>query len=380
MKKPSQPAKLMISASTSDADMYYATRIFVPDPFIFIEKNGDKHVVMSDLEIDRTRRCLKDFHIWSLTELKHKMPTEWLSLGLSGAAAHLLRKLKIRSVQVPGTFPFLQATQLQTLGIKLTPTNGSLYPERDFKSQAEIRFIQQALKVTESGIQAGLNALKRAHIGSTKRLMLDGNPLTAERLRAIIDGMILHSGGIAQDTIVACGKQGCDPHERGHGPLKAHQPIIIDVFPRITESGYHGDITRTFVKGQPESMVQEMYDAVKVAQEAAIQSIRHGVSTKVPHEAVCNVFQKRGFITSKHPKSGQHQGFFHGTGHGLGLEVHEMPRMGSTSSGTLLEKHVVTVEPGLYYPGIGGVRLEDVVVVTQNGTRNLVQFPKSLVV
>lgn len=227
----------MISASTSDADMYYATRIFVPDPFIFIEKNGEKHVVMSDLEIDRTRRCLKDFHIWSLTELKHKMPTELHSLGLSGTAAHLLRKLKIRSVQVPGTFPFLQATQLQTLGIKLTPTNGSLYPERDFKSQAEIRFIHQALKVTESGIQAGLNALKRAHIGSTKRLMLDGNPLTAARLRAIIDGMILHSGGIAQDTIVACGKQGCDPHERGHGPLKAHQPSLLMCFPESPSPG-----------------------------------------------------------------------------------------------------------------------------------------------
>lgn len=374
--------KLIISASVTDADMYYATRFFVPDPFIFAEIRGEKHVILSDLEIDRGRKTMEGIRIWSLTEIQNSLPVGKGKKrpGLGEVAAGFLKSHKVRKVCVPGNFPLFHARIIESQNIRVEPVDGSLFPERDIKSAEEIRWTRQALKMTEAGIQAGKDALQRSVIGKGKYLMLDGARLTAEKLRAIIDGRILELGGIAQDTIIACGNQGCDPHERGHGPLKANLPIIVDVFPRMTRTGYHGDITRTFVKGTPSDKVVAMHAAVYEAQMASINSITDGVDTKVPHKAVCDVFEKHGFETSINPETGTHQGFFHGTGHGLGLEVHEMPRMGRQSGDKLLSGHVVTVEPGLYYPGIGGVRLEDVVVVTQGKPKNLVTFDKSLVV
>jgi Xaa-Pro aminopeptidase len=371
---------LIIAASVNDADLLYATGFFVPDPFIFMDIRGSKFAVLSDLEIDRGRRSMKGIEVLSLTALQQKAASSAARPRLGDIAAHVLKSRKIRRVSVPGNFPLFEALLIEEHGITVEPVEGSIYPERDYKSSAEIRHIRAALKMTEAGIQAGREALRKAVIGKGNVLMLDGARLTSEKLRAIIDGTILELGGIAEDTIVACGNQGCDPHERGHGPLRAHQPIIVDVFPRMTATGYHGDITRTFVKGTPKPRVAAMYEAVYEAQMAAIDAITDGADSFAPHKAVCDVFEKRGFETSTHPKTGVHQGFFHGTGHGLGLEVHEMPRMGRTSQGPLEAGHVVTVEPGLYYPGFGGVRLEDVVVVTNGKARNLVDFEKELVV
>lgn len=383
MASNSNQARLIISASVVDADMYYATKFFVPDPFIYLEKNGQKHVVMSELEIDRARKSMKDFtiHSWSALEKKAKKSTDLNRPGIALIALTLLKSKKISKVVVPGNFPLSHARVLELNGVKVEPVQGSLFPERDLKSKKEIQYLKQALKITEEGIAAGKEALKRSTIRrKDKKLLLDGEVLSAEKLRSIIDGKILEFGGIAQDTIVACGNQGCDPHERGHGPLKANWPIIVDVFPRISATGYHGDITRTFVKGKPKDYVYKMYEAVYAAQTNSIAAISHEVETVVPHKVVCETFENHGFKTNKHPKLGVNQGFFHGTGHGLGLEIHEMPRMGKNSDGLLLDTHVVTVEPGLYYPGYGGVRLEDVVVVTKKKPRNLVTFDKEMVI
>lgn len=370
----------MIASSVADADMYYATQFFVPDPFIYFEKNGVGNVVMSELEIDRARKSMKGIKIWAWSEIEKKVNKSGRleRLGIGDIAVSILKSNRISAVQVPGHFPLFHARQLEEAGISVHPVNGSLFPERDFKDAREIKATRAALKITESGILAGREALGRSKAGKDGKLKLDGTPLTAERLRAIIDTCILQQGGIAQDTIVACGNQGCDPHERGHGPLKANLPIIVDVFPRISATGYHGDITRTFVKGKPKPHVIEMYHAVYEAQANAIAAISHNVPTTHPHQVVCETFDKLGFKTGKHPKSGVNQGFFHGTGHGLGLEIHEMPRMGKNSGGNLLENQVVTVEPGLYYPGYGGVRIEDVVVVTKRKPKNLVTIDKSL--
>lgn len=382
MTSKSAIPKLIISASVSDADMFYATKFFVPDPFIFLEKKGKKLVVMSELEIDRARKSMKGFEIWSWNELEKKISKKGSleRLGIADIAIKLCKINKVSKARVPGNFPLEHARKLEENGISVVPVRGSIFPERDLKSPAEIKAIRAALKITQEGIYAGKEALKRSSVSKNGQLKLDGSVLTAERLRAIIDTKILELGGIAQDTIVACGNQGCDPHERGHGPLKAKLPIIVDVFPRISKTGYHGDITRTFVKGRPKDVVFKIYDAVHAAQANSIAAIRHDVPTVVPHQVVCETFEKHGFKTGKHPKTGVNQGFFHGTGHGLGLEIHEMPRMGKKSSGTLLESQVVTVEPGLYYPGIGGMRLEDVVVVTKRKPRNLVDIEKDMLV
>jgi Xaa-Pro aminopeptidase len=192
----------------------------------------------------------------------------------------------------------------------------------------------------------------------------------------VIDIAIIQAGGIAAHTIVACGKQGCDPHERGFGVLKANQPIIIDVFPRSQKTGYFGDITRTVVKGKASDTIKKMYQTVAHGQEIGFRKLRHNVSGAAVHKEILDYFESEGFKTGK--IKGRMQGFFHGTGHGLGLEIHEPPRVSPSSTDLMKTGHVVTVEPGLYYPAIGGVRLEDVAFITKDGVRNLTKFEKVL--
>lgn len=221
-----------------------------------------------------------------------------------------------------------------------------------------------------------MQALKSAKVGRDRRLMYHGAPLTSEKLRSIIDCAILQAGGLAAHTIVAGGKQGCDPHEAGHGQLFANELIILDIFPRSQKTGYFGDITRTVVRGRASEAARKLYDTVLRGQLLAFKKIGPGVPTSGIHHTVQKFFEQEGYKTRRH--QGRMEGFFHGTGHGLGLEIHEAPRVGSTSTGVLKAGHVVTVEPGLYYPRIGGVRIEDVALVTNGRPRNLTQFEKVL--
>jgi Xaa-Pro aminopeptidase len=186
----------------------------------------------------------------------------------------------------------------------------------------------------------------------------------------------LQANGLAANTIVAGGRQACDPHERGHGPLRAHEPIVIDIFPRSQKTGYFGDITRTVVRGHASDAVRKLYDTVLEGQKIAFEKIHVKVKTVDVHKAVQKFFVQQGYKTGR--CNGRMEGFFHGTGHGLGLEIHEAPRVNASSTEILRPGHVITVEPGLYYPGIGGVRLEDVALVTANGAKNLTRFEKVL--
>jgi Xaa-Pro aminopeptidase len=172
---------------------------------------------------------------------------------------------------------------------------------------------------------------------------------------------------------VAPGRLGCDPHDEGHGPIRAGAPIIVDIFPRAQKNGYFADITRTFVKGRASKKVRAMYDAVYDGQRLALRSIRDGARASDIHGAIHALFGERGFKSGK--IDGRMQGFFHGTGHGLGLEIHEPPRVAGNDA-VLKAGMVVTVEPGLYYWPHGGVRIEDTVLVTKRGLKNLTRFPK----
>ena len=156
-------------------------------------------------------------------------------------------------------------------------------------------------------------------------------PLTSEKLRAVIDTAILQAGGLASHTIVAGGKQGCDPHEAGYGPLRANEPIILDIFPRSQKTGYFGDITRTVVRGRASEAVRKLYDTVRQGQKLAFQKMRPGVPTAEVHRTVQEFFEREGYRTGR--RNGRMEGFFHGTGHGLGLEIHEAPRVGPNSAG-----------------------------------------------
>jgi Xaa-Pro aminopeptidase len=248
------------------------------------------------------------------------------------------------------------------------------FPERECKSADEVKKISAALLMAEIGMAEGIHVLKACRIARDRRLMHHNIPLTSEKLQAVINTAILQVGGIAANTIVAGGKQACDPHERGHGPLRACEPIILDIFPRSQKTGYFGDITRTVVRGHATEPMRKLYSTVEQGQKIAFKLMRPRVPTSNVHKAVQEFFVSEGYKTGK--KNGRMCGFFHGTGHGLGLEIHEPPRTSTYSIGELKTGQVVTVEPGLYYPEIGGVRLEDVALVTSGAARNLTRFEK----
>ena len=367
----------MVADSEHDANMLYAVGMFVPDPFIFLRSRGRNYVVMSDLEIDRARKQVPHCRILSLSRYRQRLHCEGIKQpGFAHVIPALLRERGIRRVVVPQDFPYGLAADLQRRGIRVKPRPGNFLPEREHKSAAEVKKISAALLMAEIGMAEAMQVLHASKIAKGRRLLYHDVPLTSERLRAVIDTAILQAGGLACHTIVAGGRQGCDPHEAGYGPVRAHEPIILDIFPRSQKTGYFGDITRTVVRGRASEAVRKLYDTVLQGQKLAFQKMRPAVPTAQVHRAVEEFFERAGYRTGR--RDGRMQGFFHGTGHGLGLEIHEAPRVGPNSAGTLQTGHVVTVEPGLYYPEIGGVRLEDVALVTKARPRNLTRFEKVL--
>ncbi len=367
---------LMVSDSEHDANMLYATGMFVPDPFIFLRLRGKDFIVMSDLEIDRARQQAPHCRVLSLSSYQRKLKERGSKhIGMALIIQAILRERSIHSVFVPYNFPLGLAMELRRLHVNVMLKN-DFFSERELKSTAEVKKISAALLMAEVGMAEAMQALKSAKVGRDRRLMYRGAPLTSEKLRSIIDCAILQAGGLAAHTIVAGGKQGCDPHEAGHGQLFANELIILDIFPRSQKTGYFGDITRTVVRGRASEAARKLYDTVLRGQLLAFKKIHPGVETKEIHSVVQNFFNQEGYKTGR--RNGRMQGFFHGTGHGLGLEIHEAPRVGSSSPDILKAGHVVTVEPGLYYPQIGGVRIEDVALVTNGRPRNLTQFEKVL--
>ena len=367
---------LIVADSEREANMLYATGLFVPDPFIYLNFGGRPLLVMSDLEIDRARAQAPHCRVAALSAYQQKLRRDGVK---SPVFAHVIRQIlrekKIRRAIVPDNFPLGLARELKKLGVKLKPRAG-VFPKREIKCADEVRKISAALTMAEVGMAEGIEVLRRSKIGRNRRLIYHGLPLTSERLRAVIDCAILQACGLAANTIVAGGRQACDPHERGHGLLRANEPIVLDIFPRSQKTGYFGDITRTVVRGRANEAVKKLYDTVWRGQKIGFEKIRAGVPTADVHKAVQTFFVQQGYKTGR--RDGRMEGFFHGTGHGLGLDIHEAPRIGATSAGKLRPGHVVTVEPGLYYPEIGGVRLEDVALVTGNGAKNLTRFEKVL--
>jgi Xaa-Pro aminopeptidase len=230
--------------------------------------------------------------------------------------------------------------------------------------------------MAEVGLAEAIQTLRNSKISRDGRILHHNFPLTAEKLRGVIETAVLQAGGTALRTIVAGGRQACDPHEPGHGVLRAREPIIMDVFPRSQKTGYYGDISRTVIKGRASEVHRRMYDTVLRSQELAFKKVRHGVAACELHAAVLNFFESSGFPTG--PRQGRMTGFFHGLGHGLGLEIHESPRVNMSSLEVLQAGHVLTLEPGLYYPELGGVRLEDVVYLNHKCAHNLTRFEKTL--
>ncbi len=370
-------ARLIIAASEQDANLYYAARFLAPDPFIFLQVNGRRMLLMSDLEVDRARQQARVDEVLSISKLQAELQqggtAEPTTIDLVDA---VLKRHQVRRVEVPGTFGVLYADRLRQRGYELLPRPEPFFEERLVKSDEEIGWITEALRATEEAVECAIGVIRESDIATDGMLTVRGQPLTAEMIKQVINVKLLERECIGQHTIVACGMQGCDPHNKGSGPLWAHQPIILDVFPRSERTRYFADLTRTVVRGRASDMIRRMYDAVAEGQEIAFRQIRDGADGKAIHMAIMQRFEDLGFHTGE--RDGRMQGFFHGTGHGVGLDIHEPPRI--SGGGQILRAgHAVTVEPGLYYTEAGGgIRLEDLVVVTPTGCRNLTQIPKVL--
>jgi Xaa-Pro aminopeptidase len=374
MKSTKLKTRLIVAASENDADMLYATRFFAPDPFIFLEQNGKRTLVLSDLEIDRGRKQAQADEFLPYSQFEREVQgNSRKAPAYEKVLAHFLAKRKIRSAIVPSNFPLGYARELETKNIRLQPTNGLFWPEREAKSDAELRLMRKALEITEAGMARGIEVVKQSTPGKAQKLQWHGADLTSEVLRAEIDTAVLRSGGLPANTIVAGGDQACDPHERGHGPLKANSLIILDIFPRSAASGYYGDLTRTILRGHASDEQRRLWETVNEGQALALKKMKPGVDGLELHEEIKKYFTDHGYPTEL--RKGRQTGFFHGTGHGLGLEIHEYPRFQKT---VFKVGQVLTVEPGLYYPGLGGVRTEDVVAITKSGIRMLSRFENRL--
>jgi Xaa-Pro aminopeptidase len=374
MSKGKNETRLIVAASDNDADMLYATRFWAPDPFIFLQRKGKRTLVLSDLEIGRGRRTAKADEFVSFNQLEREVQGKSKKApAYEKVLAHFLRKRGVRSTIVPANFPLGYARELDRHKIRLETTNGLFWPQREAKTNDEIKMMGRALRITEAGLARAMEVLKASKPGAARKLSWNRQTLTSEILRAEIDSAILRAGGNPNGTIVAGGDQACDPHERGFGPLYAHSLIILDVFPRDAKTGYFGDLTRTMVRGRASEAQRKLWETVKAGQALALRRIKAGVDGMTIHQAIQKLFRDRGYPTEV--RKGKNVGFFHGTGHGLGLEIHEYPRLQKV---VLKDRQVVTVEPGLYYPGLGGVRHEDVVMVTKTGCKILSRFPKQL--
>src|SRR5947208_2004719 len=297
-KRKTKPSRLIVATSETDADMLYATKFWAPDPFIFLERNGKRTLVLSDLEIDRGRKQADADEFVMISELEREVPGKSKKAPpYEKVLAHFLKKRGVRSAIVPANFALGYAEELAANKVRVRATNGLFWPEREAKSNKEVEMMGQALRITEKGLKRAIEVLKASKPGSGKRLRWSGKTLTSETLRAEIDSAILRAGGIPTGTIVAGGDQACDPHERGHGPLYSDSLIILDVFPRDAKTGYFGDMTRTVLRGRASDAQRKLWNAVKSGQALALKKIKAGVDGMTIHKAIQEFFDTRGFPT-----------------------------------------------------------------------------------
>ncbi|MEM4658528.1 MAG: Xaa-Pro peptidase family protein [Candidatus Methanosuratincola sp.] len=370
----STSALLIIASSEQNPNLYYRTRFYVPDPCIYIEHEGKRILILSDLEIDRGRKLAEVDVVLSLTEFRKTLPGD--RKGFASIVDAVFKERGIVEAIVPWDFPLKYADALRALGYRVSFREEPFFPERLHKTPIEVRLIRQAERFAEQAMGLAIDIIARSEIREG-RLYVDGSILTSERIKGEINSCLARVGCVATHTIVASGVHGSMPHHGGEGPILPHVPVVIDIFPRVVATGYYGDITRTVVKGNPSPEANKMYRTVLRGQRLALSLIRAGVKGRDVHEAIHRLFEQEGFKTGEF--GGRREGFIHSTGHGLGLEIHEPPRI--TDDDTVLEEGmVVTVEPGLYYRRLGGVRIEDVVLVTKEGYRSLTRFPKRFVV
>ena len=356
-------------ASSRDADMRYMTHFTTSDPFVFFKKPGERGIIIvSQMEIGRaSREATAAVMTRTQAGLPDILKTE---KDPYRATAKMIAGQVGKKILVPPDFPIALANTLSEYCTILVDRE-TVRSMRAKKSKNEILLMKNVQKATEKAMRLAISLIKKA---SVKKgiLYVDKKPLTAEYIKFSMHNLLLQYGCAAVDTIVSCGEETAIPHMTGTGPLKSDEPIVIDLFPVEEKSGYYADMTRTVVKGEPSTEIREMYTALHEAKRFGISRVKAGVSGADIHQAVVDFFKDKGYESNS-------RGFVHNLGHGVGLQVHELPTVGPAGK-PLVSGNVITIEPGLYYPGIGGVRLEDIGVVIKDGFENFTVFPEELIV
>ena len=361
---------LIVGTPEKCADLLYLTGFQAPDPVAFLKVRGRRLLVVSRMEFGRARKTAKR---GTVVLTPDDLPGAKGALrGIGDWALGLVRHARVRRVVVPEYFPAGTEAELRRHGIRIDVAAGAVCPAREVKSTAELAKIAGVQRAAVYAFRRAAALIRVATVGRDGVLRLARRTLTAGLVRAEINRALIEHECFGRDVIVAGGEHAVDPHDTGSGPLHAGEPIVIDIFPQHIRHGYWGDLTRTLIKGKPAPAVRRMYAAVRDAQQVGLRSIHAGARAERIHAAVAAELERHGFRNGM--VAGRRTGFIHGTGHGVGLEIHERPVIGAAPV-RLRAGQVVTVEPGLYYPRLGGIRIEDTVVVTRRGCRILAACP-----
>jgi Xaa-Pro aminopeptidase len=375
------PDILIYADSLRSPELRHEVPLAVPDPFLYAEREGQAHVVASSFELERITDVAPHLQVMPYEEFGID---ELYAQGLSRDEIELevilraTRRFGVENAVVPSTFPLEVADHLRANGIEVKADREHFVGRRRVKNEAELAGIRRAQRAAEAAMSAAREVLRSAepHNGS---LMVDGEHLTCERLKLAVEQAFTANNAFADEFIVSHGPQTAVGHDMGSGPIAPDEPVCLDLFPRDRESGCFADMTRVFVVGTPSDEVREWHKLCLEALERSVAAVKPGIAGSELHKISCDVFEQHGYPTlrSKQPGEVLQDGFYHSLGHGVGLEVHEEPTLGR-APGELVAGDVIAVEPGLYRNGYGGCRLEDLVLVTENGGEVLTDYPYDL--
>ncbi|RQD81284.1 MAG: aminopeptidase P family protein [Methanocalculus sp. MSAO_Arc2] len=352
--------------TSTNANVRYLTSFRTSDPIIYLKRYGEPAImVVPAMEVMRARgesscTVLSRADAGFFDILKEE-------LDIIKATARVIAEMAGGDILLPPDFPIGLAEEIRPYN-KISVDKGALSSIRAVKSMTEIQMIRKVQNAAEEAMKSAIAMISQSRPSGDHLVMRDGSLLTSERVRHAINISLLEDGCRGVDTIVASGEETSEVHLRGSGPLAANSPIIIDIFPQDEETGYYADMTRTLVRGEPAPLIREMYSIVSDAQKLAFSLIRDGADGSAVYQAIVTIFSDSGYGIEP-------DGFVHSLGHGVGLEVHEQPTL-NARGGPLSAGNVITIEPGLYYSGIGGVRIEDMGVVTGSGFRLISRFPE----
>lgn len=375
---------LMVGESYQNSNLYYKTNYLSSTPFVYLFHKDVASLIVPSTNWETAKRESNVSTIYPFSAFNYVKKIK--SVGHKDLAFVLMLKdvldnFKVSELTVPKDFPVFYANGLTKLGIQIHIDCNLYVKERSIKSANEIASIKETQKALEKGVAEAERIIRESDV-KNGFLVFEGELLTTEILKRAIEISLLKENCHIFSTIVACGKNSADPHFEGDTPITSNQPILIDVFPYHRKNRYFADMSRTFIKGQGHPKIHKMYDAVLETQLAVIEKIRSGVPANYLYQVACDLFNKNGYLTLREQKPSEPMlcnGFVHSIGHGIGLDVHETPFLFSQNV-ELKEGNVITIEPGLYNPELGGIRIEDIVVVKEKGCEILTHYHKNFVI